>query len=176
MKAAKLGLFFSTGTRQTEKVALQVKEQLGEHITWPQPINAAVPSELSKYDGLVLGVPSYLWDRYRVSALDWDTVVPPFSNPRDLEGKKVAFFGCGDQLGYPENFVDGMGIVWEMMQLRGADLVGKTSTEGYEFTRSKAARGGEFCGLAIDQDNQSDLTEARIKAWCQQLRRELELD
>ena len=143
--------------------------------------------ELGSFDALALGCPSYLWEPHRVSALEWDTVEPPFDDPLDLEGIKVALFGCGRQQEYPDNFVDGLGVVWEQMQARGAELVGRTSSElfigKYDFKYSRAAEprrggaaGGRFCGLALDNGTQAELTEERVQAWCAQLRGELGLN
>jgi len=33
--------------------------------------------------------------------------------------------------------------------------------------------GGRFCGLAIDEDSEPDLTDARLSRWAEMLRREL---
>ena len=52
----------------------------------------------------------------------------------------------------------------------GGKLVGKWSTEGYEFDESLGCVDGEFLGLAIDYDNQDDLTEERIEAWVEQIK------
>ena len=84
----------------------------------------------------------------------------------DLKGKKVAIFGLGDQKNYPDNFVDGMGILADAFQKAGAELVGFTSTDGYTFNQSRAVRGEKFCGLVIDQENQAQLTSKRIADWC----------
>ena len=54
----------------------------------------------------------------------------------------------------------------------GATLVGFTSSEGYTFERSKALRGEQWCGLVVDLDNQSEQAEKKIKAWCQQVKKE----
>ena len=89
-----------------------------------------------------------------------------------MKGKKVAVFGLGDQVNYPENFVDGIGILADFMVSSGATLVGKTSTEGYLFEQSRALRDGQFLGLAIDIENQSGQTHQRIKDWVEQLRKE----
>ena len=36
----------------------------------------------------------------------------------------------------------------------------------------KAVKNGKFVGLAIDEDNQSDLTDERIKIWVAQIKKE----
>ncbi|MFT6664881.1 MAG: flavodoxin II, partial [Porticoccus sp.] len=50
--------------------------------------------------------------------------------------------------------------------------------EGFQFSDSKAltADGTHFVGLAIDEENQFELTDQRIERWCTQLLRELHLN
>ena len=73
---------------------------------------------------------------------------------------------------YPENFADGIGLLAEVFEGDEATLVGFTSSEGYTFERSKALRGEQWCGLVVDLDNQSEQAEKKIKAWCQQVKKE----
>lgn len=47
--------------------------------------------------------------------------------------------------------------------------------DGYDFNESKAVVDGKFLGLAIDEDNQSDMTELRVKSWVSQLKKEFSL-
>ena len=70
---------------------------------------------------------------------------------------------------YPDNFVDGMGILADVFEEDGATLVGFTSTEGYKFNKSRALRGNQWCGLVIDLDNQAELTDKRVKEWCKEI-------
>lgn len=49
-------------------------------------------------------------------------------------------------------------------------MVGLTDTDGYEFDESKAVVNGKFVGLTLDEDNQSDLTEKRLKSWIERLK------
>ena len=51
------------------------------------------------------------------------------------------------------------------MTAAGAEVVGFWPNSGYEFADSAALDGDEFVGLALDQDNQSDLTAERISKW-----------
>ena len=52
----------------------------------------------------------------------------------------------------------------------GITVVGKTSTDGYSFGGSKAVVDGEFIGLVIDENNQSNLTDERIKNWVEKVK------
>lgn len=167
-------MYYSTGGFTTQRVAGLVAEGLRDLGAGnPEPIRSAVPDDLAKHEYLVVGAPSYLWDKFQVSALDWDTVTPPHTTPRDLEGKKVAVFGTGNQVDYPDNFADAVGIVAEMLEERGATIVGATDVSGYTFSRSRAVQLGRFRGLVIDDDTQPELTQARVDAWVSQLKTEL---
>lgn len=83
----------------------------------------------------------------------------------DLTGKRVGFFGTGDQEGYSDTFVNAMGTLYETVKDSGCELIGKWPVDGYRFSSSTAVVGGFFVGLALDEDNQSDETEARIAQW-----------
>lgn len=71
--------------------------------------------------------------------------------------------------------MDALGILEEKISEQGGTTVGYWSKDGYDFNESKALRDGKFVGLALDEDNQSDLTEERIKAWVTQLKKEFSL-
>ena len=51
----------------------------------------------------------------------------------DFSGKKVAIFGLGDQEGYPDTFVDAIGVLANIVREGGDAVVGQVSTDGYEF-------------------------------------------
>ena len=90
----------------------------------------------------------------------------------ELQDKKVAIFGLGDQVNYPDNFVDGIGLLADAFQTAGAQLVGFTSAEGYSFNHSQALKDGKLLGLALDIENQPEQTEKRIHDWVDQLKKE----
>lgn len=90
----------------------------------------------------------------------------------DFTGKKVAVFGLGDQVLWPANFVDGLGTIYKAFVEAKAQLIGKWPVDGYDFTESKAVIGDHFVGLALDLDQQDELTEERVIAWVNQLKKE----
>lgn len=106
---------------------------------------------------------------------DWETFYDNELDSIDFSGKKVAYFGEGDQDGYADSFQDAMGMLEEKIAELGGETAGYWSTEGYSFSESKAVRDGKFVGLALDEDNQSELTEERIKRWVAQLKQEFGL-
>lgn len=91
----------------------------------------------------------------------------------DFTGKTVAMFGLGDQYGYDEYFVDGLGILGKEILANGGEIIGMWPDEGYEYELSKGIyKEGLFYGLALDDDNQLHLTAERLKKWIAQIESE----
>lgn len=164
----KIALIYSFNTKNTAQVAKQVIEIYGK--TEIEEINAEkINGDIFiSFERLILGVST--WFDGELPNY-WDEFVPELET-LDLKGKKIAIFGNGDQVGYPENFVDGIGILAEILIKQGAAIIGKTSAEGYKFERSRALKDGKLLGLAIDFENQGSLNNKRIKAWVEQLKKE----
>lgn len=104
---------------------------------------------------------------------DWEAFLPTFEEI-DYSNKVVGLVGLGDQENYPEAFCDSIFHLYERVLRQGARVVGATSTEGYTFSQSKAVRGTQFIGLVLDEDNQADLSDGRIRGWVQQVRAQLQ--
>lgn len=133
---------------------------------------ADVPvTKMLDYDYLIVGCPT--WNIGQLQD-DWDDVFVELDD-LDLTGKKIAILGLGDQFGYPESYCDAIGILGRKFITQGAQLVGFTSTEGYEFSYSQGLEDGMFMGLALDEDNESELTPARVTDWVWQLVDEFDL-
>lgn len=90
----------------------------------------------------------------------------------DFSTKKVALFGLGDQVLWSSNFVDGLATIFSAFSEAKAQIVGKWPTKTYDFTNSLAVKGDYFVGLALDEDQQDELTESRVKAWVKQIKAE----
>ncbi len=88
----------------------------------------------------------------------------------------MALFAPGDQYGYPDNYCDAIGIIGKKMESRGAELVGFTAAGDYQFENSLAVEDGVFLGLALDDDNEAELTEPRIREWVLQLMVDFEVN
>jgi flavodoxin I len=165
----KIGLIYSFNTIKTSKNAEKVKKSFGKDFD-VEMVNVEEIDEDSflSHKNMVLGVPT--WFDGELPSY-WDEFMPAIEQLK-LKGKKVALFGLGDQVGYPENFVDGIGLLATALEDRGAKVIGLTSPEGYKYERSVALRDGQFLGLALDIENQAALTDDRIKAWVEQLKKE----
>jgi flavodoxin I len=163
----KIGLFFGTQTGNTETIAEAIQTAFGDDsIVTLHNVADVELSDFDDYSNLIIGCPT--WNIGELQS-DWEGLYNELDDI-DFSGKKVAYFGAGDQVGYADNFQDAMGILEEKISGMGGTTVGYWSIEGYEFNESKAVRDGKFVGLAIDEDNQSDLTNERINAWVTQLK------
>lgn len=165
----KIGLFYKTDSSKTALVAQKIQQEFGKYIDII-PVENAWKKEFETYDNIIVG--SSTWFDGELPTY-WDELLPELET-MNLKNKKVAIFGLGDQLNYPDNFVDGIGILAEALEKAGATIVGHTSPAEYQFTQSKALKNEQLLGLAIDIENQSDKTEKRIKAWTKQLKQEFE--
>jgi flavodoxin I len=172
---AKIGLFYGTDTGNTERVAKKVKElveaKIGSGEVEVLEIYKKKKEDMAKFDLLILGMPT--WYDGELQG-DWEEYIGEM-NQVDFTGKKVAFFGLGDQYGYASYFCDALGVFAEIVEKNGGTLVGLTSVEGYEHDFSKAQRGDQFVGLCLDVDNQDELTDERTGKWVEQVVAELGL-
>lgn len=164
----KIGLFYCAG-KATSIIVEKIQAAFGNSTIELVPIETAQKSDFEAYDNMIMGVST--WFDGELPAC-WDEVVPELKT-YNMSKKKVAIFGLGDQQNYPANFVDGIGILADVIETNGAKLIGFTPIEGYVFEKSTAVRGNQFLGLALDVDNQSDKTDERIKKWVEQLKKEL---
>jgi flavodoxin len=163
---SKIGIFYGTTTGVTEDAA----KKIGEKLDGADVYNiAGNEDKLGDYDVLILGTSTWGFGDLQD---DWQTALDALSN-LDLKGKKVAYFGSGDQMTFSDTYVDGMGILNETVEKKGAEIIGQTSTDGYDFSESRAVKNSKFVGLAIDEVNQSDLTDERIEAWTEELKKVL---
>jgi len=166
---AQIGLFYGTDTGNTERVAKRIKElletKLGEGSIDFLEIYKKKKEDMAKYDRLILGMPT--WYDGELQG-DWEEYISEMEQI-DFSGKKVAFFGLGDQYGYASYFCDALGVFAEIVERKGGKLIGFMSVEGFEHDFSKAQRGEQFVGLCLDTDNQDDLTEPRVQKWIEQV-------
>ena len=118
----------------------------------------------------ILGIPTW-YDGELQS--DWEDYFEKFKEI-DFTGKTVAVFGLGDQIGYDEWFCDGIGILAEVVEKNGGKIIGNTvKDDSFDFETSKALKDeNTFWGLCLDEDNQDELTEERLKNWVKQLKEE----
>ena len=134
-------------------------------------VNSIEPNIWNTDDLIIIGLSTW-YDGILQS--DWDDYFDEFKEI-DFTGKTVALFGLGDQVAYGEYFVDGIGILAKEILKNGGEIIGHWPSEGYEFETSKASLDeNTFYGLALDEDNQDELSYERVKRWVLQIQKEYE--
>ena len=159
-------IIYGSGTDNTKDAAKQIAAKLAEFSPEVKDVSNVSEDDFLKHDVLILGTSTMgigdLQD-------DWDTYFPKFQK-LDLSGKTVALFGLGDSAGYPDSFVDGMGVLYKELLKKNVTLIGAVKADDYSFDESTAVEGDSFVGLALDADNEDDKTAPRIAAWVESIK------
>ena len=169
-----VGLFFGSTNGNTESVGRLIQQEFADQAGINIELFDVADfylEEMLEFDYLILGIPTW---NVGMLQRDWEAILEEF-DMLNLQGKRAAIYGLGDQVGYPDNFGDALFFLADKLESRGATLAGAWPTEGYNFTASWAVRDGQFIGLMLDEDNQTDLTPSRVAAWVAQLLREFAL-
>ncbi|WP_049721203.1 flavodoxin [Gilvimarinus polysaccharolyticus] len=169
---AHTGLIYGTDTGNTEEVGDKIASALAAHGVVVEMLNVsdASPEQIEQFDFIIMGIPT--WDFGGIQE-DWENFEEQILATK-LTDKTVALYGLGDQLGYGYYFVDAMGWLNERVLKAGATVIGHWPCEGYTYDESLAvnAEKTEFCGLAIDDEQQFELTDERIERWVWQITQE----
>lgn len=157
-------VFFTSSTGNSETAAKKIAKELGDAQIFD--LAKVGVDAIKNHDKLIIGTST--WGEGELQD-DFEELWDSFAGI-DFSGKTVALFGLGDQDGYSYNFVDAMGLIYNQVVQNGGTVVGAYHDDEYEFEESVAFKEGVFVGLALDEDNQSDLTDSRIKAWCGEIK------
>lgn len=167
-------LIFGTDTGNTETVGESISAELAKRGCDLEMVDVVGLSDahLEQAEFIVMGIPT--WDFGGIQG-DWEDIETEIQK-WDLTGKTVALYGLGDQLGYGYYFVDAMAWLYHYVIAAGARVIGHWSTESYFYEESRAVNEEKtyFCGLAIDDDQQFELTDQRIEQWVEQIQAEYE--
>jgi len=164
-----VGLIYGTQSGNSEAIAGLIEDETGLEAVNIDDIDVEA---LAEYDGLIVGTPT--WN----TGADVDRTGVAWDANRDaikelsLAGKPVAVFGLGDSGSYPDNFCEGLEEVHSTFKAAGAKMLGAVDPDGYSFESSKSVVDGKFVGLPLDQDNEADMSEDRVKEWVAQLKAE----
>jgi len=163
---SKIGLFYGPEGGNVENVANIIASKVDSSILTVHKVKDVDANLMSDYSCIILGLSTlgkHNWSSDNTGN-DWDNFLPKLKS-LNLKDKKVALFGLGDHIAYADFFVDSMGDLAQIVEQAGGNLIGKVSDEGYEFNESRAFINGEFVGLPLDEDFESDLTEKRVDKW-----------
>lgn len=166
---AHIALVFGTDTGNTEEIGGKIAKSLRSYGYTVDMMNVTnvTSTILSQYKFLIMGIPT--WDFGGIQE-DWEDFEADLQLA-DLSTAVVALYGLGDQRGYGDYFVDAMGWLHERVLTTGAEVIGHWPADGYQVAASLAFNESKtgFCGLAIDEDQQFELTDSRIATWVSQI-------
>lgn len=164
----KIGIFYGSSTGNSEAAAQQIQKEFGADQAKVFDVSDAKASDMEQYTNIIFGCSTL-----EIGELEYDFEdFMPEIEKVNFSGKKIAIFGLGDQESYPDSFADSIGIIYEALEGKGCEIVGKITTDGYNYDESRGEVDGQLMGLALDDDNQGDLTDKRIKDWVVQLKSE----
>lgn len=149
-------------------MARKIRDAFGDEISDIVAVEDAWNNEFDKYKYIIAGAST--WFDGELPDY-WDELIPEIKT-LNLKNKKVAIFGLGNHIEYPDNFVDGIGILADAFKSAGAELTGFTSTAGFTYNKSLAEVNGMFAGLALDLDNNADKADKQIQEWVADLKKE----
>ena len=170
--SSKIGLFYGSTTCYTEMAGEKIRAALGEDLVEMHNIKDVPLKQAEGYDILIFGIST--WDFGEIQE-DWESHWEDIKSLH-LEGKIVALYGLGDQMGYTDWFQDALGMLHDELLLLGCQIIGYWPNQGYDFAKSKALTedGSHFVGLSLDDENQFEQTDERISLWVDQLLDELQ--
>jgi flavodoxin I len=168
----KIALIYWPKKGSTETAANKIHAKLGKDIADIFTITDINTAELGLYDGFIIGGSTTGADNWESAyKTRWADFLDRLSKA-DVKDKPYALFGLGNQVLYPNHFVDGMAVLKDIFEKEGAVLKGRWPIEGYEFEDSESVENGMFFGLALDFDTQDELTDGRIEKWVAQVKLE----
>ncbi|MBE7629376.1 flavodoxin [Tenacibaculum piscium] len=157
-----IGLIYGSDTGMTEEITNSIVDQWSYSDIKVIEVSEAKKSDFEQFDVLILGLSTW-YDGDLQS--DWEAYFDEFKTI-NFTNKTVAIYGLGDQYGYGEYFIDGVGMLAEVILKNGGNITGFWPVKGYDFTASKALYNNDyFYGLALDEDNQPEYTQQRITDW-----------
>lgn len=159
----KTAIFYGSTTGNTETAAKMIAEKL--NIT-AYDVAKNPAEQLAEYDNLIFGTGTTGFGDLQD---DWESFISEVESA-NLKGKTVAIFAVGDGSSFSDSFVGSMEKIYNVVKEKECQVVGFTDPEGYEFDESPALIDNKFVGLPLDEDNQSELTEARVDKWIEAIK------
>ena len=165
----KIGIFYGSTTGTTESIAAQIASHLSVNPTDVHNVGNTNAQIADDYEILILG--SSTWGSGELQD-DWYDFLDQLVT-HNLNGKKIALFGCGDAMSFGSTFCDAVGIIYEKLQDKGCSFIGTVNPSDYSYDSSTAEVAGLLVCLLIDENNEPDKTENRIQNWTDQLKQEI---
>ena len=154
----KVHVIYGSTTGMTETVAQRIAADFGT-----TAVNVAT-ADADAFDAELVILGSSTWGCGDPQD-DWAATGVAQLEAADWTGKKVAVFGLGDAQGFADTFCDAMADLAQKAVAKGATLVGTLPLDAFPGASSRIVDGDHLLGLALDETNEADKTDARLAAW-----------
>ena len=154
----KVHVIYGSTTGMTETVAQRIAADFGT-----TAVNVAT-ADADAFDAELVILGSSTWGCGDPQD-DWAATGVAQLEAADWTGKKVAVFGLGDAQGFADTFCDAMADLAQKAVAKGATLVGTLPLDAFPGASSRIVDGDHLVGLALDETNEADKTDARLAAW-----------
>jgi flavodoxin I len=172
----KTGIFYSPQGGSVNSVANDLGEMIGKEKVEVIPVKEAEKEDVQKFNQIILVGSTVGADHWNNESLvdEWALFFPKIAD-LSFSDKKVAIVGLGNSVIYPDHFAADMAELYERITKLGAKVYGAVDASEYDFSDSEAVNeDGFFCGLAIDEDNEAELTAGRLEKWISLLKADFE--
>jgi flavodoxin I len=173
---SKTAILYSPEGGSVNRVAIKLGEMIGIEKVDLTPVKEFEKGYLDKYSQIILVGSTVGADHWSNEILvnEWQEFFAK-TDENGFKDKKVAIVGLGNSVLYPEHFADGMAHLYKELTAKHAEIFGFVDAEDYSFEDSEALNDeGFFCGLALDEDNEDDLTTGRLEKWISMLKMDFE--
>ena len=166
-----IAIVYCTTKGHTADVAARVARELGEERCALYLTKEIDADTLAAHPVVIFGAPTFgMGDLDRRMQRKLKIVDPTL-----WEGKTVAFFVMGDQVYHGKTFAGGLEAFAKFFADAPVNTVGLWPDQGYSYEASNSVReDGHFPGLVIDEINQPELTDDRVRCWVGILRDEID--
>ncbi|MDZ7776237.1 MAG: flavodoxin domain-containing protein [Bacteroidales bacterium] len=151
---SKIALLYAPKGGSVEQAAKKMENNFpGANINLFE-ISVLEVSNIQNYDHFIMGCSTVGAENWQDAEADneWDAFFYELKEKNiSLEGKKWLFLDLGNQVLYPDHFVDAMIYLKNKCESLGAKVIGEWPLEGYEFTNSDSVVDGKFVGLPLDE-------------------------
>ena len=164
---SKTALLYSPEGGNVNSVTNKLGEMIGNDKVDIIPVKEVEKEDLNKYDKIILVGSTVGADHWNneIVVNEWTEFFTKIMEI-SFEEKKVAIVGLGNSVLYPSHFADDMAVLYEGIIKQNAKVFGFVDSKDYDFEDSEAVNDdGFFCGLAIDEDNEAELTTERLEKW-----------
>lgn len=169
---SKIGIFYASAGGTTKIIVDSLMDALNvdeDDVIFMEEDYEDV-DQFEEYDVLLIG--SSTWGQGDPH-FEWVDPMLEIEEDADFDGKVVAFFGAGDSKKHGEHFCSALGKLHDVFTKKGAKPIGYMDKSLYTYEATLSERDGKFCGLAIDEHNESEKTPERIEKWISILKEEL---